>query len=730
MASKILWTIFVFSCLQLWQNTVDAGALKFCATTKKLSRTNDALMRTCKDIQHKASEINCVIVDDRLTCLRMLVSGLVDFTVLEPEDLTILHTDVIEKSDVLITHELKTFSENQPQHDVEMIALVKNKFDNMWTTKDKRLCYIGFELGYTPTYHYHYTSYFERWIIMKQCDAKKTLLENRIADLSQHFESACIAGPWSLDSAYDGVLKSKYKNLCALCGSPVGCYEGDRFYGMQGAINCLLENVGDIAWLNRDDVKSHFAELASYGFSMLCPDGMFIPLSANKTCTWIAEPRPTIVARSDAADRVTKTVTDMGNSGKLFYPVIHASYKFSHLANMTPALTPEDYTRRCNSNFFTHHMLKENIVQVPGYSSSRVLTTCHPERTIRWCVSSNIEANKCGWMQAAAVAMDIEPRISCIQQKDRKSALEAVRDDRCDIYVAKPEEELHARSMNLTPIAHMISNKDLEASRFATIVRKDAKYKNFNDLRGAKACFSGYKSVGWNAFFSYLRNSSSSWDCEDEKAISQFFNQSCVYGLNEKNTTVPKNLYSLCNKTHFEDKLGPEENAFKCLMKGGDVAFVNVSAAKQYYSGFSIFHMNYRMLCQDESYEGAQPCFIAETTLGSVLGNKNITQVRKEEIYLMLLSLDRFFGRTYDRETAMFTLYGPFEGQSDVIFPDNTQHLQKHVADLRHGRTYEEILESLQDKVECGMSGSSSLSNSVIVIFSVVIFNALRTFST
>lgn len=55
--------------------------------------------------------------------------------------------------------------------------------------------------------------------------------------------------------------------------------------------------------------------------------------------------------------------------------------------------------------------------------------------------------------------------------------------------------------------------------------------------------------------------------------------------------------------------------------------------------------------------------------VSQVLGNKNITQVRKEEIYLMLLSLDRFFGRTYDRETAMFTLYGPYEGQSDVIFP-------------------------------------------------------------
>lgn len=43
----------------------------------------------------------------------MLVSGSVDFTVLEPEDLTILHTDVIEESNVLITHELKLFSDSR-----------------------------------------------------------------------------------------------------------------------------------------------------------------------------------------------------------------------------------------------------------------------------------------------------------------------------------------------------------------------------------------------------------------------------------------------------------------------------------------------------------------------------------------------------------------------------------------------------------------------------------------
>ncbi|XP_014208083.1 transferrin-like [Copidosoma floridanum] len=702
------WVVFVFlTCLQLWPNSVEASALKFCTTAKKGSNKRDALNRACHDLKLNSSVINCVVTEDRMSCLRKLIANEADFTVLEPEDLLVTTLNYVD-SNILITHELKQYPDNYTQYDVEMVAIVRNNFDNSWVTTNKKLCYIGFETGQMRVnYHYHYTSYFEKWIINRECDTNKTLLENRIADLSQHFESACIAGPWTLDSTFDGELKSKYRNLCALCGNPNGCYEGDRFYGMQGAIQCLLEVVGDIAWLSRSDASRYFSELASYGYSLLCPDGMFMPLSVNKTCTWIAEPRSVIAVRSDAVERVINKIADMNDAGKKFYPVIHASYKFSHLVNLTTPVDAEGYMKR-----------------FAGFLSSKVHSNCREARTIRWCVASNAEASKCGWMQAAAVGVDIEPRISCIQQLDRQAALRAVRDDRCDIFVAKPEEELHARSMNLTPIAHLISNKDLDANRFAAIVRKDAKFMSFAELKGAKACFTGYKSVGWNAFFSILRNGSSDVDCSDTRAMARFFGDSCVQRINESDASVPESLYRLCNQTKFDRKLGPEENAFKCLMSGGDVAFVNISAVKKYFSTFGMFGMNYKLLCENETLENPEPCFLAETTMGSVLANKNASNVKKEDIFLMLLALDRFFGKTHDRETPMFSLYGPFEGESDVIFPDRTMHLQKYARDLRHGRTYEDVLVSLQEKIEC-KSSSVALSFSLLLVSALAIFSQL-----
>lgn len=39
-----------------------------------------------------------------------------------------------------------------------MLAIVKNRHDNSWITKDKKLCYIGLDSGERKNYHYHYTS--------------------------------------------------------------------------------------------------------------------------------------------------------------------------------------------------------------------------------------------------------------------------------------------------------------------------------------------------------------------------------------------------------------------------------------------------------------------------------------------------------------------------------------------------------------------------------------------
>ena len=57
-----------------------------------------------------------------------------------------------------------------------------------------------------------------------------------------------------------------------------------------------------------------------------------------------------------------------------------------------------------------------------------------------------------------------------------------------------------------------------------------------------------------------------------------------------------------------------------------------------------------------------------------ILTRENLSPMRKKEIYLLLLSLDRYFGKNYDRQSAMFSLYGPYDGHTNVVFPVRSFH--------------------------------------------------------
>jgi len=112
-------------------------------------------------------------------------------------------------------------------------------------------------------------------------------------------------------------------------------------------------------------------------------------------------------------------------------------------------------------------------------------------------------------------------------------------------------------------------------NRIAAVVLKNSTFKVLKDLKGAKASFTGYRSIGkfefhtsslgiisnsfilidsftgWNAFVTWMRNElDESQVCSDAWAVAKFFKDSCVLGWrNEsRNKEFPINLYSLCKQ--------------------------------------------------------------------------------------------------------------------------------------------------------------------------------------
>ncbi|KAI4497716.1 hypothetical protein M0802_007256 [Mischocyttarus mexicanus] len=574
-----------------------AEKLKLCIVENIY--TNKTINKICSNIEFAPFE--CSIAKDRFDCLRRLSNNNADMTLLQAEDLLAVS---MNKFEFLITHEIRLFPKDKQQF--EMVALVRQNIESEWDVKGKRFCHPGFET--TDTYTKALTMYFENRIIPKECDPEKTLLENRVARLSNFFEAACIAGPWIADNELDRKLKSKYRNLCSLCYNPISCSIDDKYHGREGSILCLTDNVGDIAWVRLDDVLEYFkiTDSSKDDYSYLCPDGMTRPARNNNPCIWLGQPWPVIVSTPQMAKKVTNMINVTINSNNVWKSMLqdllapHSAFVSTNVLH-----SPNDYLQRSI-----------------GFLSANDRATCKPSRRVRWCISSNIEDRKCRWLRDASFVYGIEPSISCIQQSNRISCLEAIRNQQADIFVSKPEERLEVSKKELKPILQVTSSQKDDLNRIVAIVKRNSAFKSLKDLKGAKACFTGYESIGWNSFVTIMRNiSKDSWSCSDIKAVGNFFGDSCIPGLSTLKTDIPRNLYSLCAKDAIVKN---DIDTLSCLTSGqADVVFVNLKNVQKVLNITSLANGEYKFLSKKEK------------TLTEIEENYSLTRITLASVILL-----------------------------------------------------------------------------------------------
>ncbi|XP_076630373.1 transferrin 3 isoform X2 [Colletes latitarsis] len=669
-----------------------------------------------------SNPIKCVVTTDRSNCLRQLAMGLADFTVLEPEDLIV--ATAYREFDILVTTELRLYP-NEKQR-FEMVVLTNKNVKTIWDIKDKRFCHPGHDT--TDEWTKVFSTYFEKWIMPRECDPEKTMQENKAKETSKFFKSACIAGPWSIDTKLDGSLKLTYKNLCAACDDPVNCNSNDKYHGREGVLLCLTDNAGDIAWVRLDDALEHFKEekIDKDDYNFLCPDGTTRPMKFDRPCVWISKPWPVVVARSETAANVQRIMGsfEAEKSGWVLRTLLENYHPMS--VNIDAPETPKDY-----------------LIKFPAlYGANNTAIACRPSRSVRWCVSSKLEDKKCQWLKTISFVYGVEPTISCIREPTRALCLKAVETQQADIFVTMPEEMLDARKMRLKPILQTTFKKNNEFDRIVAVVKQDSQFRSLRDLKGAKACFTGYKDVGWNVFVAILRNISntdskcSDSDYWDAYAVGKFFREGCVLGSIDNHAEIPYNLYSLCKQT---GRVGDDIKTFNCLSSGlGDVAFVNLKNIEKKIGnlnseiGFERFlwetNRDYRTLCLDkeDDYQG-HVCELAWTPLSTIVAHENMSDLRREEIYTMLLDMDDLFGVGFKGRVPAFSMYGPYDSNYNVIFPGETQHLQADVHQMQHILSYNDVIDEILKHVPCSGVRNSSIyySNIIVVYISVLVFNKL-----
>ncbi|XP_015118896.1 transferrin [Diachasma alloeum] len=664
--------------------TESAKKLKLCVvSTAQRARVVEA---NCGDFRNDGFE--CVIASDRIECLRAIVNGRADFAVFQPQDLFVAQS--INDGHILVTHEFRLFPEEASYY--EMVVLVTDKIRSLTDLHGKRFCHPGYDImdyDWTPLF----AEYLQNQIIPKKCEDSSSLLENRFAALSEWFKAACFPGPWNFspDKEVERHLKSKYINMCAICNNGA-CDINDKYSGRMGAVMCLTEGDGDVAWVRLEDAKEYFKMemINTSNYKFMCPDGIVrsLDFSGDLPCTWISRPWPVIGARSDLVERVARVIDGLAHLNAPWQVLLLLLIEGHKVATVKidPFKTPEDYL-----NGFT------------GLSSAYAGSTCYPSRIIRWCLSSNLEDRKCHWLRRAALSYGLEPEISCLQQAGRNASIEGVAQGFCDFYIAQPEEFMIARKKNLTAILQLTSSYLKHFNNIAILVKKNSRYKKIEDLRGARACFTKYRSVAWNAFVSFMSNHTNdrSWCCSDEKAISTFFD-----------------LIVVPEADADEEKLIVK--TFQCLLSDrGDVAFV--SLREEFKS-----HPDVRRICVEDVFD--PDCILTWSSLGSVMVNENLPQVRRREIISILEEMNTWFGVRHPEPTPAISLYEPYETHHNVIFPELTVNLLQNISHVQLPRPYSESLEQLirirSDPLVCGASSTKSYDSILISLIVTVLLNA------
>ncbi|XP_045540900.1 transferrin [Papilio machaon] len=634
------------------------GNLRLCIVEGRGQYKRGA--KYCPVLDEENSKIECVLGTDRLDCLRRISKGTVDFGVFSPEDLVAARWANV---DVLVTNELR---DRDKQFERSVVAVVNRRIlpDSAAPLtsilRNSSLCHPGVGLDDLRPLSDTLSGYLESLVLTRSCDPNLSLSENRIKALAEFFGRACKAGPWVPEPTRNAELKKKYPSLCAACRS--SCSENDRYWGDGGALACLSEGAGDVMWSELNDVKAYFKDTATDHLAYLCRDGSWQSMANNTDpCVWLNRPWPVIVAKRKAAAAVSALTQSISAS---------AAAVDQHWRGALAALLE---LRAAPIPLYPPRAPLDHLATARGFREAYSQSGCDPPRHITLCTKSVLEKNKCEWLSEASAVYGITPPLQCTIRASTRDCMASVRDGDSDVIVADSDSLVSGmRDYGLTAVLHEATPIVEKTHTVVAYIRKDAKLKKMTDLRGKRAVFPRFDGVAWHSVSQYFADK---LNVPCEHFIS-FFGEICAPGIQEHNATAE--IIDKLTKNCLKDDGNGELNALRSLIEGkSDVAFFSMRTYNKYKA--NIIHETWAQnivdiipICPEEN---PKYCFISWSNIGHVFVSKKNSQMRKQEIINVFTKLDQLFGKHQPFHSPMFSMYGQFNHQMDVLFHNNTKNL-------------------------------------------------------
>uniref|UniRef100_A0A3Q1IEX2 Serotransferrin n=1 Tax=Anabas testudineus TaxID=64144 RepID=A0A3Q1IEX2_ANATE len=510
------------------------------------------------------------------------------------------------------------------------------------------------------------------------------------ADVSNFFSASCVPGAGAMASP-----------LCALCQGEKSYIRhqnqhcetshNEPFYGSQGALRCLKNRAGDVAFVDHLALES-IDERERDEFRLLCADGTQAPLSHYRTCNLGRGPGGGVVTRGNFRKAAHKFLTNelFGNEGKerqrfqLFNSSIYGKKD----------LLFRDVTEKL-------HVLANSadVSQVLGLDYVALLKGLGHEGSsledsvVRWCCISHAEQKKC---EQWALSIKSDPLV-CVTAASMRDCIEKIKKDEVDAVSLDATHSFIAGKCGLVPVVtEYYESKQCSFSAVlpsvvgVAVTKRSSKNLFIGNLGGRRSCQGHmYSPAGWllpyRHTLSLEHNSSSA--CDPNKVYSEVFWKGCLPGSQG-------NLCKVCMggtgeaatkrcADHHNERYYGNMGALRCLIGDpsgksfGDVAFLeqhnlqsNIHSLSS--SGWSEgwTSSDFELLCADgrrAPLSEWQNC-----NLGVVPPNAVMTRpVLTARVYDFLMKSQETLSAN-----AEFKLFESQQyGESDLLFKDATQCL-------------------------------------------------------
>ncbi|XP_033894951.3 serotransferrin-2 [Acipenser ruthenus] len=621
--------------------------------------------RKCEALKTATGHFTCLEKSDTMQCIEAIKAGMADAITLDGGD-------IYEAS--LANHDLhpiiaEDYGETSSDTCYYAVAVVKKGSGFSFSElKGKKSCHTG--LGKSAGWNIPIGTLVSEGIL-KWEGPEKEQIESAV---SRFFSASCVPG----------AAKDVYPKLCELCANCARSHM-EPYYDYEGAFKCLKDGKGDVAFVKHLTVKD--ADPSVY--ELLCKDGSRKELSDYLSCSLARVPGHAVVTRSDK--NLAHKIWQYLEAAKSTFPNLFKSSDYGGKNLMFKDSTKRLVLAPDNMNAYLY-LGAEYMHIIQALKKKEPTST--PTDPVKWCVVGKKEREKCdAWsINTCTVAECDKGKIKCISGVSADDCIEKIMKKEADAVTMDGGYVYTAGKCGLVPVmaenydaAACLSSSPAKGSYYAVAVVKKDSPLTWATLKGVKSCHTGLgRTAGWNIPMGILKKTVIN-DCD----FSKFFSQSCVPGANktsslcslcagDKRVTIGGDD-SKCLENDSESYYG-YAGALRCLIEGGDVAFVKHTTVFDNTEGGNIpkWAMDYKpsdfkLLCYNGATDTAPPSDYMKCNLAQVPAHAVMTRPESRDVVVRLLKeQQREFGSS-QTDADTFKLFK--SETKDLLFKDSTKCL-------------------------------------------------------